>query len=254
MAVLITNNASSTLASSITLGATSLSVQTGDAAKFPSPSGGDWFPLTLVDAAGNVEIVRCTARAAAVLTIERAQEGLAARAFAAGSRVDLRITAGVFAGIKDTIQTDVLTAVAASYATDAELAAATTRATSAEILQQTTGKLIEADELFASAVAPALAGATGTVAFDFNGYINREITATGNIIFDVVSNAKPGSSGFIEIVHSGAARALSLNTTYWTTANGAALVLSSVASKRDVLAYYVLKSGKLLLSVAALGV
>ncbi|MFK4259032.1 phage tail protein [Agrobacterium tumefaciens] len=95
MAVKLANNAVSLLAASITDSATALSIQVADAGKFPVLDEGDWHPATLVDAANNMEIVRVTARVGNVLTIARAQEGTTAKAFAAGARVDLRVTAGV---------------------------------------------------------------------------------------------------------------------------------------------------------------
>lgn len=94
MAVLLKNNATSTLVSSIDADDTILVVQTVDAANFPSPTGGDWFPVTVVDPAGNMEIMACTARTAGSLTVTRAQESTTAQNFAAGSRVDLRLTVG----------------------------------------------------------------------------------------------------------------------------------------------------------------
>lgn len=93
MAVVLTNNAVSRLASSLTTGATAISVASGEGARFPSPGAGDWFPLTLVKATGALEIVRCTARAGDVLTVTRSQEGTAAQAFSSGDRVELRLTA-----------------------------------------------------------------------------------------------------------------------------------------------------------------
>lgn len=93
MAIKLTNNATSTLAASITSGSATLSVQTADAGKFPTLGAGDWFPLTVVDTAGNMEVMRVTARAGAVLTISRGQEGTTAKAFSAGARVDVRLTA-----------------------------------------------------------------------------------------------------------------------------------------------------------------
>lgn len=95
---LFANNASSTLVSGITNVATSLTVAAGQGAKFPSPSGGDWFLLTLVGTTSGSEssweIVKVTARATDVLTIVRAQEGTAATAWGSGTKAELRITAG----------------------------------------------------------------------------------------------------------------------------------------------------------------
>lgn len=93
MAVLFTNNAASTLASGISSGATSLSVATGAGALFPSPSGGDFFYATLVDASNNIEIVKCTARSVDTMTVVRAQEGTTARSYSTGDKFELRTTA-----------------------------------------------------------------------------------------------------------------------------------------------------------------
>jgi|SRR5690554_1446661 len=97
MGVLLKNNATSRLASSLAAGETTLSVTSGDGSKFPSPTGADWFPLTVIKASGVLEIMRCTARSGDVLTVVRAQEGTAAQAFAAGDRVELRMTAAAVA-------------------------------------------------------------------------------------------------------------------------------------------------------------
>lgn len=90
--LLTANNATSTLAASITNSATTISVQTEDASKFPEVPAGDWFPVFVLDAAGNSEIMRCTARAGAILTVERGQEGTIAKPFASGSRIEIRLT------------------------------------------------------------------------------------------------------------------------------------------------------------------
>lgn len=99
MAVLLRNNATSRLASSLAAAATMLSVTTGEGAKFPSPTGGDWFPLTLIKSSGALEILRCTARSGDVFTVTRAQEGTAAQDFSAGDRVEVRLTKAVMDAI-----------------------------------------------------------------------------------------------------------------------------------------------------------
>ncbi|CUX20334.1 hypothetical protein AGR7C_Cc150080 [Agrobacterium deltaense Zutra 3/1] len=101
MGVKLGNNAVSLLAASITDDATTISIQGADAGKFPALVAGDWTPATIIDAANNMEIVKITARAGAVLTVERAQEGTTAKAFPAGARIDVRITAGAFAALAD---------------------------------------------------------------------------------------------------------------------------------------------------------
>lgn len=92
MALKLANDASSTLAAGIADTDLSLSVQPADAAYFPSLLVGDWFPAVL-EGGGDYEIIKVTARAADVFTIERAQEGTAAVIWPAGTRIDLRATA-----------------------------------------------------------------------------------------------------------------------------------------------------------------
>lgn len=97
---LFTNNAVSTLASSIGTGTTSISVAAGEGALFPAPSGGNTFQLTLLTSTGgvetDVEIVTATARTGDVITITREQEGTTAVAHGAASVVSLRDTAKFF--------------------------------------------------------------------------------------------------------------------------------------------------------------
>jgi len=122
MAVKFSNNATSTLAASINTTVTSISVQSVDAAKFPTLAAGDWFPVTVVDSAGNMEIMRCTARSGATLTVSRAQEGTTAKTFVSGSRVDLRLTTAALSEIY--VAGTNAAAAAAAAAADAEAASA----------------------------------------------------------------------------------------------------------------------------------
>jgi len=93
MGIKFANSAFATLAASITNSDTSLTLTTGQGARFPSLGAGDYFFATLIDASNNLEIVKCTARSTDVLTVTRAQESTTARAFSAGDRIELRITA-----------------------------------------------------------------------------------------------------------------------------------------------------------------
>lgn len=102
MALLIKNNAYSRVAASLAAGGTTLTVDTGTGDRFPIAASGNYFKLTLQDAANNIEIIKVTARAASSdsLTIERAQEGTTARAWSIGDIVELRLTAGVTAPLQ----------------------------------------------------------------------------------------------------------------------------------------------------------
>ncbi len=93
MSVKFANNAHSTLASSVSTSATSITVASGHGARFPSLSGSEFFYATLIDTSNNLEIVKVTARSTDVLTATRAQESTSARAFASGDRIELRVTA-----------------------------------------------------------------------------------------------------------------------------------------------------------------
>ena len=94
MAILFTNNAATTLASSITSGDTSLTVASGGGALFPNPTSPDYFLVTLVGVSGTpTEIVKVTARSTDTFTIVRGQEGTTPSAFTGGDKVELRITA-----------------------------------------------------------------------------------------------------------------------------------------------------------------
>ena len=103
MSVKFANNAHSTLASSVSTSATSITVASGHGARFPSLSSGEYFYATLIDTSNNLEVVKVTARSTDVLTATRAQESTSARAFASGDRIELRVTA---AGLVDATNID----------------------------------------------------------------------------------------------------------------------------------------------------
>lgn len=96
MGIKVANNAFGTLAASITNSDTSITLTTGQGARFPSLGAGDYFYATLIDTSNNLEIVKCTARSTDVLTVVRAQESTTARAYSAGDRIEIRITAQTF--------------------------------------------------------------------------------------------------------------------------------------------------------------
>lgn len=103
MGVKFANNAYGTLNASISSSDASLTLASGQGARFPSLGAGDYFYCTLIDTSNNLEVVKCTARSSDVLTITRAQESTTARAFTVGDRVELRVTA---AGLEDSTNYD----------------------------------------------------------------------------------------------------------------------------------------------------
>lgn len=98
----LANNARALLVSSITSGDLVVTVEAGKADLFPVGTTSswltplDWFRATLEDSAGNREIIKVglrTAGSGVMSNILRGQEGTTARAFPAGSVVELRVTA-----------------------------------------------------------------------------------------------------------------------------------------------------------------
>ena len=89
MALVLANNASTTLASGVTNSATSISV--ASASGFPSISGSQFFYVTLDDAT-NIEIVKVTGVSGTTFTIVRGQDDTSGTAFSTGTVVAIRIT------------------------------------------------------------------------------------------------------------------------------------------------------------------
>lgn len=104
----------------VTTGAVAtLTLETGKGALFPSPSGGNWFILSVEDSSKNVECFKISSRTGDILTVsgagsDRAQEGTTARTFTAATSVcGIRPTKAAFEAIDDHIE-DVTAAHAAS--------------------------------------------------------------------------------------------------------------------------------------------
>ena len=90
-----TNNATATLAASLSTSSTSITVTTSQGALFPTLGAGDYFFATLTNSSNNIEIVKVTARASDTLTAVRAQEGTTALTWNAADKLELRITSAV---------------------------------------------------------------------------------------------------------------------------------------------------------------
>ena len=136
MAVLYTNNAVSALSASITNVATSFSVTAGHGARFPAIAGGNYFYVTLLDTAGNLEIVKVTARSTDTFTVARAQDGTTARAFTAGDFVELRITKAML----DDFKIDTLPAATTTVRGGIELGSDTAQTVAANAVTATASR------------------------------------------------------------------------------------------------------------------
>ena len=96
MGLKVTNNAYGTLNASITSSSTTIVLSSGQGARFPTLSAGDYFYATLIDTSNNLEVVKVTARSTDTLTVVRGQDSTTARAYATNDRFELRPTAVMF--------------------------------------------------------------------------------------------------------------------------------------------------------------
>ena len=93
MGIKLKNNVVGFLSTAISASDVGIALQSGNGANFPTLGVGDYFYATLFSIDGTYEIVKATARVGDSITVVRAQEGTTANSFAAGSRLELRVTA-----------------------------------------------------------------------------------------------------------------------------------------------------------------
>lgn len=101
---LFANNASCRLGEDLTIGETSITLESGKGDLFPDPSPGEIFVFTIEDLVLGVrEICYCTARAGDVLTAERGQEGTDAVEWLQSNNVVVqnRVTAGTLEHLQE---------------------------------------------------------------------------------------------------------------------------------------------------------
>ena len=103
MPVKLINNATTTVPSALSSTGTTITVAAGTGSKFPILGVGDFFYSTISDVAGNLEIVKVTARIDDVMTVIRGQEDTIAIPFPANSRFENRITAQTIRDIVDLV-------------------------------------------------------------------------------------------------------------------------------------------------------
>ena len=105
MGIKVTNNAYGVLNASINSSATTIVLNSGEGARFPTLSAGDYFYATLIDTSNNLEIVKVTARSTDTMTVVRGQDGTTARAYATSDRFELRPTAALFTEFAERVTT-----------------------------------------------------------------------------------------------------------------------------------------------------
>jgi hypothetical protein len=98
MTTLVTNNAFATLSANINAASSTLTVQTGEGARFPSPGAGEQAFITLIAAgSGAVEIIKYTSRSGDSFTgLTRGSDNTTAQSFTAGDAVELRVVAATY--------------------------------------------------------------------------------------------------------------------------------------------------------------
>ena len=119
MGVKVTNNAFGTISAGINSSATTVTLDSGQGARFPTLGGSDHFYGTLIDTSNNVEIIKVTARSTDSMTVVRAQDNTTARAFSIGDRFELRPVAKLFEDILSEAVAAADTIVNSMIATDA---------------------------------------------------------------------------------------------------------------------------------------
>lgn len=218
MSAIYANNAYSTLSAGINNSVTSLTLAGGEGARFPNPSGAEYFYATLIDTSNNLEIVKCTARSTDTLTITRAQDGTAARAWVTGDRVEVRVTKAV---LDEFYKSKDLGVSVQSY--DATIA-----------------KTGSALSWTAAQRSPPSALADGaTVTPDFALRNNFSLGIGGNRTLATPTNLAAGQDGYIAIRQdSTGSRTLSYSWA-WNFTTGTAPTLSTTALTLDSLFYSV---------------
>lgn len=112
---------------------TSLTLQSGDGALFPAPPFNTVIaPVDSLPLLENAEIVRVTGKTADTLTIERRQEGTAARQIGTGDQIFAGVTAKTLTDLVTLIEAETSRAEAAEATLGTGITAETTRAEGAE--------------------------------------------------------------------------------------------------------------------------
>lgn len=225
MTQLFTNNAYSALAGAITDSATTITLTTGTGSKFPTPTGGDYFLLTLIGLDSSLlesswEVIKVTARSTDTLTVVRAQDTTTALAWASGTRAELRITAATLNTFMDS----------------AEVAAAYLALSGGTLTGALVGTSVTAKKNVLTPVALTSSG--GSIAIDLADS-NFTHTLTENTVLANPTNLTPGQSGRIKLTnHASSPKTLAFGS-YWLPVGGVVQSLTASNSAVDLLVYEV---------------
>jgi hypothetical protein len=228
---LFTNNAATTLASSINSSVTSLTVAASTGGLFPNPTAGQYFYATLQNTTGTtIEIVKVTARSTDTFTIVRAQDNTTASAFTAGDKVELRATA---ADLNNFGQLDSTNTWALAQTFTSPIAA-----TSGGTAQSTytTGDIVYASGT--NTLSKLAIGTTGQ-ALTVSGGVPAWAAAGGSTSLTTTSfTATAGQTSFTvsytpSLVQGVYRNGVKLDPSDYTASSGTAVVLSAAAALND---------------------
>ena len=270
---LFTNNASSQLSGSLPQGGTSLVCAAGQGSRFPSPTGGNFFYLTLYTKDAytleqDIEVVKVTARSGDVLTVVRDIESITGQAggfsYSSGSNpvfIDMRWTAGCVANMSQKGEisvvatsgsyndlTDLPTAFAPSiitqnstnrFVTDAEKA--TWTAKEGALAAGTTGQYYRGDKSWQTLDSSAFGLGNVTNTSDANKPVSTAQQTALNLKLDA-THASTGGAAHAIVIAGGASGFMNGTdktkldglSNYTHPANHAASVITQDASNRFV--------------------
>lgn len=120
-------------------------------------------------------------------------------------------------------------------------------ASTTEIRAKNNAKALTMGGALAAAAWVDLGNLTGAVSLNFNNWLQAKAALTGNVTLNAPTNL-PDGVYVLHVTHSGAARTISLNATYWDTPGGAGLTLSTTAGQSDLLTIIKKPGGKALIS------
>ena len=99
MGIKFSNNATTTLASSILSTDTSITVAGSVGSLFPAAGGSNYFYATIVNSSNDIEVVKVTSRSGDVMTVVRGQDGTTALNWIGGDKFELRVNAKALSDI-----------------------------------------------------------------------------------------------------------------------------------------------------------